>query len=356
MISLGFVTIYPNQEKGYATEIAKRAPDFGIQFYRFTPTSIEPGSEKIRGEQYNTETNNWDPAIFDIPTYLYDRCFYTNDDISQRSQPIMNWLKSRPGNVFLGHGLPNKWDIYNVLSQDKILSPYIPTSEQALSSSAVLRVLMKQHKIILKPETGSMGKGIIGLFLHRNYAEAIYKESNELSRKQFTTRGDVKKWLDTFIGTRAYLTQSYLPLYDENKRPFDIRILLQKSSQGKWIEQGRGIRVGLPDHIVSNLGGGGETHSFVSWTKNMSTHQKQLLEDNIHTIITRLPFVLENQFTTLFELGVDLGLTKEGAIWLLDTNSKPGRKVILETDQTKENTLYRAPLHYCLHLHSEVSS
>ncbi|RFB18429.1 YheC/YheD family protein [Bacillus sp. HNG] len=356
MISLGFVTLYPNQELGLATELAKRAPEFGIQLYRFTPTSIEPTSELVRGETYNHKTTKWEQSTFEIPMFLYDRCFYSSDEVSKKSQPIMNWLKLRPANVFLGHGLPNKWEIYNTLRQDKDLSPYVPSTEQALSSSTILRALTKKHQLILKPERGSMGKGIIGLFLHRNYVEVLYKDEKLLKKNQFTTRRDLKKWLDSIISNQPYLLQPYLPLHNEENRPFDIRILLQKDGQGKWIEQGRGIRLGMPDHLISNLGGGGETRSYESWTENMSFHQKQLLSDNIHTIINRLPELLEEQFEPLFEIGVDLGLTSEGAIWILDTNSKPGRKVILETSPEKEDALYNTLLQYCLHLHSKQTT
>jgi hypothetical protein len=352
VISLGFVTLYPNQEKGYATELAKRAPDFGIQLFRFTPTSIEPASEMIQGEKYNTISHTWEKSLFEIPTYLYDRCFYSEDEVSKKSQPIMNWLKRRPGNLFLGQGLPSKWEIYKILSQGETLTPYIPPTEQALSSSTILRTLMKKHQLILKPEKGSMGKGIIGLFLHQDYVEAIYKDANQLKKQKFTTRRDLKKWLDMIISNQPYLSQTYLPLHDADNRPFDIRILLQKNGHGAWIEQGRGIRLGLPEHLISNLGGGGETHSFESWTEKMSFNQRQLLSDNIHTIINRLPGVLEKHFDPLFELGVDLGLTKDGAIWILDTNSKPGRKVVIETSPEQEETLYTTLLQYCTHLHS----
>ncbi|MFT4417070.1 YheC/YheD family protein [Fredinandcohnia humi] len=355
MISLGFITMYPNQEKLYATEIATRAFDHGIQLYRFTPTSIEPTTEMVRGEIFNNDTKEWDAAVFEIPSYLYDRCFYSFDGVSKKSQPIMNWLKMRPSCHFLGQGLPNKWDIYEVLIQDKVLAPYIPPTEQAVSPTAILHSLMKAHQIILKPEKGSMGKGIISLSLHRNYAEAVYKDNQQLEAKQFTTRAELKKWIEGILSSQPYLIQKYLPLQDENNCPFDIRILLQKNQLGEWVEQGRGIRRGLPDHIISNLGGGGEILSFDEWSDNMATAEKLLLFDNIHTITTRLPFVLEENFSPLFELGVDVGLSKDGALWLLDSNSKPGRKVILETSPDKHDKLYTAPLHYCLYLHSQQS-
>ena len=62
MISIGFVTLYPNQELAYATELAKRAPEFGIELFRFTPTSIEPTTEMARGEKYNHTTNTGNKA------------------------------------------------------------------------------------------------------------------------------------------------------------------------------------------------------------------------------------------------------------------------------------------------------
>lgn len=43
-------------------------------------------------------------------------------------------------------------------------------------------------------------------------------------------------------------------------------------------------------------------------------------------IFTLLPSILENSFSALFEIGVDIGITPDGSLWILDVNSKPGEK------------------------------
>jgi hypothetical protein len=39
-------------------------------------------------------------------------------------------------------------------------------------------------------------------------------------------------------------------------------------------------------------------------------------------------------------------LENNGSIWILDINSKPGRKTILNSQPEKKEELYTAPLHY----------
>lgn len=355
MSSFGFISLYPHQENLYATEIAKRAKENQIQVYRFTPTSIEPTTERVRGEVFNHETQTWEKDLFDIPTYLYDRCFYSDDVQSKKCKPIMNWLKKRPTSHFIGQGLPNKWEIYHALKKDPILSPYIPVTNRAISGGRIIRKLMKEHQLILKPEQGSMGRGIIKLLLLHNHVEVTITENQQVTKELFYNKSALTKWLEDVFASQNYLVQPYLPLHDNDKRPFDIRILLQKDHHGDWKEIGRGIRQGNPNHIISNIGGGGEILSFNTFISHLSHTQQVLLQENMDVIMNRLPNILEETFKPLFELGVDIGLAEDGAVWILDTNSKPGRKVILKTSPDLENNIYSAPLRYCKHLEKKLN-
>ncbi len=55
MISLGFLTIHPQQEVEYVTEIAKHASEFSIEIYRFTPFTfiLTPKILKASATIYN---------------------------------------------------------------------------------------------------------------------------------------------------------------------------------------------------------------------------------------------------------------------------------------------------------------
>ncbi|MBD8067739.1 YheC/YheD family protein [Bacillus sp. PS06] len=350
MVSFGFITVHLGQENLYSTEIAKRAKKYGIQVYRFTPTSIEPTTEQIQGQRFDPINETWKKESFSLPRFLYDRCFYGNDEASKKAQPIMNWLKKNPNTTFIGHGLPDKWKIYHTLKQDKDLTFYLPKTTLVTSVEKILNDLMKEKKLLLKPVSGSMGKGIIGLFIESNGIKLVTHQRKNLITKTFIHKQSFYDYLEVLLKKQTYLCQPYLPIQDNNQLPFDIRILLQKDKNGKWNELGRGIRKGSKNFLISNIGSGGEVISFEEWSTHLSPHDLYLLNENINTITARLPQVLESSFHRLFELGLDLGLASDGSMWILDTNSKPGRKVIVSTSPDKLDDIYSAPLRYCNYL------
>lgn len=355
MISFGFLTLYKHQEEEYITEIAKHAKDFGIEVYRFTPTSIKPTTELIDGYFFNDENQTWEKRTFPVPQFLYDRCFYQMDDISKKSFPIVNWLKNNPNTIFIGHGLPNKWHIYEQLSSDSILKHYIPKTIKATTAHDILMALKKDKKILLKPDNGTQGKGIIAVLTIKEKFILKNHKNQEIISKQISSKDEFILFMNKLIQAQNYLLQPLLPLIDENNCAFDLRILLQKDMTGKWIEQGRGIRKNRHGHFISNVYGGGEIIPFNKWNQSRSKLQQAILHDELSTILTRLPYVLETKFSPLFEIGIDIGIDQDDKVWILDVNSKPGRKVILQTNPNKQTVLYQAPLRYCLHLAKQNS-
>lgn len=350
MLSFGFLTLNKKTEHDYFTEIGKRGAPLDIEIFCFSPEDINPKTEYVHGKRFNSSTENWDDDIFPIPTYIYDRCFYGSEEIIKKYSPIVNWLKNRKDICFIGHGLPNKWRIHHILSSHSILKYYIPETSKAANSDEIFRALNKHKKIILKPENGSQGRGIIALTLKGKQIELQTHRHKNIIHKIFSKKEPLNKWLKQLLASHSYLIQEYLSLVGEDMRPFDIRILLQKNKDNNWHELGRGVRKGQEGHIISNLHGGGDAHSFSEWLGSIDRNQQELLLDDIQTIITHLPETLEENFGPLFELGVDLGVAKDGSIWILDTNSKPGHKTILQTNPDIENSIYNAPLNYCKHI------
>ena len=133
-------------------------------------------------------------------------------------------------------------------------------------------------------------------------------------------------------------------------QPFDIRILLQKKMDGEWSELGRGVRRGNTGGILSNLSAGGSVLPYTDWSSSLPTNTREYIDQELAYILTHLPPLLENAFLPLFELGIDIGIAKNGSIWILDINSKPGRKVLLQTQPDLKDALNLAPLLYGKHL------
>jgi glutathione synthase/RimK-type ligase-like ATP-grasp enzyme len=354
MISFGMMSLNNRIEDAYFTEIARRANPEVFTCYRFAPSKIHPVTQLVTGERFDHGTNRWVGDEFPIPKFLYDRCFYIDDIASKQSMSIVKWLKNRHDITFIGSGLPNKWAIYETLANSS-LSPYIPKTLQAISGKMVVNQLRRWGKSILKPAFGSGGAGIYSL--EHTGPEFVLSADfgNKLVRKSFATKKETEDWLEQLCKKKEYLLQPCLELIDAQSCPFDIRVLLQKDQTGAWSVRGKGVRRGNPDGILSNLSVGGEIRSFEEYANSLNDKSRKFLQLELDEILSKLPGILENSFPRLFELGVDIGVARDHSLWILDTNSKPGRKVVTHTNPELKEILYRAPVDYAFYLFKNMS-
>ncbi|MFX3624163.1 MAG: YheC/YheD family protein [Ectobacillus sp.] len=345
---LGLLTIRPAQEPEYFTEIAKRAHLYNIKVARFTPANINPATELVHGFIFHEQKQEWVQEAFPIPPFIYDRCFYNGSEAANKGKPIVEWLKKRPQTTFLGYGLPDKLHTYHILSQHKNISPYIPVTEQATIDS-VLRGLAAYKDIVIKPVNGSGGNGFCRISYIRGGIK-VSRQTTQTVTEAFRTKDEFSIWLKKLLDSQAYLMQPFLSIQDRYGRSFDIRVLLQKNEHGTWKETGRGVRLASNHSIVSNLRHGSSVLSFKDWKQTYRKQEISFLENEMNTFLLAIPNALEEALPPLFELGLDVSFDRNKAVWLLDINSKPGRKTILQSTPSCSEKLFHAPLAYCKHL------
>lgn len=349
MISLGIMSLQLDSETTYIDEMAALAESCGITCFRFVPTKMNPHTLQIQGKRYDSKTKTWLDDEFPIPAILYDRCFYGEDDLSKQSLPIVTWLKNKKEITFLGYGLPNKLELYEALKKS-VLSAYLPPTKAAVDASAIVKELTSRKKLILKPINGSQGFGIYFIKKNERTIHVKTEKQRQIISRIFPNEAKLMKWLLPLLTKHQYLLQPYLELSNDELQPFDIRVFLQKNDQGSWMEMGRGIRTGNTGGILSNLSAGGTVTSFTDWISTLPPAKAGYIQEELTYILGELPKLLEKEFLPLFELGVDIGVAKNGSIWILDINSKPGRKVLLQTRPELKQSLFRAPLLYANYL------
>lgn len=344
MKTLGIMTLYETSERTYITAIAAEAKHHGYQCYRFIPKNIQPHNNEVNGEMYNAITEQWEQMTFPLPELLYDRCFYQEDDHSKKCKIITNWLKESGKTSFLGQGLPNKLNIYATLKNTK-LAPYLVQSEPFTSAKTFMKQLKKHSPLVLKPVYGSQGTGIYVIALEADTI-VIRTDKHTKQVKQILPLHKAMAWLERLTSKYDYLIQPFLFLVDQQNRPFDLRIFMQKDENGEWQERARAMRTGHENGIISNLSAGGSISPYEQWLERIPERQKSFLSAELTEILTDLPFIMETCFSTLFELGIDIGIDNDGGIWILDINSKPGRKIVIQTDPHLADVLYSSPFLY----------
>lgn len=349
MITLGILVTNLFQEEDYFTAMAKAGLKEDVTIYLFLPSDINTIQKIVKGKSYCHKTETWVENRFPIPQFIYDRCFYENEEIFKKHSPNVTWLKSQPNISFLGCGLPNKWFVFNALKDDPVINYFLPETELLSNPNSVFSMFTKYDSLLLKPVSGSQGKGIFVLVKSGENFYLFAKKSGVPYHKQLS-QNQVEQLLKKVAAKRKYLIQPYLQLTNNEQRPFDIRIFLQKNKEGKWAEIGRGIRTGKIGDYTSNLGSGGEVSSYLDWLQILPADAWQPLQQNISILLERIPIILEKQGQQLFELGLDFGFATDGRLWVLEVNSKPGRKVITTCFPYKTESLAKGPIEYCSYL------
>ena len=107
---------------------------------------------------------------------------------------------------------------------------------------------------------------------------------------------------------------------------------------------------GEANGILTNVSRGASYFSHDEWKINHPTYKWTYIEQELEEILEALPLLLEDGFSPLFEIGVDIIIADDSSLWILDINSKPGHKVVHALGSEKLTALHQAPLDYCEYL------
>lgn len=293
----------------------------------FSPSWFKPNEQLIKGYTYTEQ--GWCKGSFPFPDVVYDRYFSHNTKQYQAKTLCLSQLKENHDFMYLTRGLAGKWIVYQALLQNKELTSYLPETILFEGKNQLADWLSShQREAFLKPQCGTHGKRTLyikaigqkdQLFIRgRSGTNAIF------TRYLNTNRG--YSWIERFTQYNNYLLQPYLHLTSREDEPFDIRVLMQKEQTGTWNLTGSAARIGRKDSLTSNLHGGGKALRAQSYLIHEFGKAKATeIMDTITHLSTIIPHTLEANFGRLAELGIDYGVDKQGKVWVLEVNSKPGR-------------------------------
>lgn len=214
-----------------------------------------------------------------------------------------------------------------VLLKDPALRAVIPET-QWYSRPNLERMLEQYDTVYVKPDKGGGGVGIL----------RVEKRDADRFRIFFRTknkeveRGRLFNAVEScFSPAKKYLIQQGIHLALYRGSPFDLRILLQKP-YNRWIVSGMVAKVAAPGQIVTNYCRGGHplpAEKALATVAREPVDRERMIRE-LHWMAERVAQVLNQRFPGLRELGIDVGIDREGRLWIFEVNTRPQFKMFLK--------------------------
>jgi glutathione synthase/RimK-type ligase-like ATP-grasp enzyme len=344
----------PFPEKQYFRKLCLIGEQAGLRVFVFSPLRMDWEAQQVRGYTYSRTERGWRENIFPLPHLIYDRCFYNGIPDSYIYRESIHRLLKNRNVAFLGRSLGGKWHVQQTLLQETAFHPHLPDTELYRGAKMLRRRLDAKGEVFLKPLGGSQGRGVLHI-VDSGDGQYFAKGRDVRNRpilKRFYQSFALYHWIKPFIGNRPYLAQDYLDLTTQKGEVYDIRSLVQKNRQGQWQLVGIAVRLGSPGSVTSNLHGGGraaEANSFLS--SQFGDRKAAEILSCINKLSHQIPPVLEQSHGRLVELGIDFGVDRDGRVWILEVNSKPGRSVFTQLNDTfARRSAVKNPIDYASYL------
>ncbi|MNO34149.1 Endospore coat-associated protein YheD [compost metagenome] len=320
---------YPFAEAAFCRRLCHIGEKQGLSVIVFCLGWIASGNA-VGIPSYTFEHGTWIRKWSPRPDIIYDRCLTHDRKQQLRKHRLLERLATEHPFVYLARGLAGKWVVYQALLECPEVAEHLP--ETVLYQGQVqLDKWLQTHdgEAFLKPRNGTHGKRTMHVkwLPPRDEVRVMGRSGrNTMFRRRFLTKQAGLDWVDRFTGRRPFLIQPYLQLNSSEGEPFDVRVLMQKNAKGEWSLTGMAARVGRKDSLTSNLHGGGTAHRALPFLiRELGDQGGKAAEAAIRKLSLLIPAYLETRFGRLAELGLDFGVDRQGCVWVLEVNSKPGR-------------------------------
>jgi hypothetical protein len=298
----------------------------GIVF-AFTPSSVDWVKRKIRGKIFDTNNNQWVTCSFPFPNVVYNRIQDRRHENKKSSQLCIQRFLSHPGVTLYNRGFFNKGEIIRVLSKSSKMNKYIPETNILMSEEDLTNMLKRHKAIYLKPTNDRLGSGIIRVIKSQSqkvYTMHYYADNKELTPYKAYNIHELWDQIRQQMIRSPYIVQQAVPLAVVSTCPFDFRVLVQKNRQGRWKISGLGIRVaGQSESITTHVPRGGRIDTPQNVLQQAFPHKKPAqITRRVKRLCIAVAKKLEQQYH-LGEMSIDVGLDRNGWLWVFEANAKP---------------------------------
>lgn len=306
------------------------AREMGAIAYVFTPKGIHWESKIIRGYTYlpRGKSARWVKGAFPFPDVVYNRVPTRKAERRKSVRQARLRLLAEPGLDLFNPEFLDKWSVYEILRKDDALRPHLPVTVPCTRASELLPFLREHRRVYLKMADGSLGKGTVRVELLEGgrYRWHATRPGGHMIHRTLRREAELRALLTRLRRGRRYLMQKGVMLLKAGDRPFDIRALVQKDTQGRWQVTGMAARIAGRGQITTHRPRGGSRARLVPLIRSIFGDESRTrrITQELHRVIVRAAEVFDSATGNRHgELSMDVGLDATGHPWIFELNSKP---------------------------------
>ncbi|MFC5447894.1 YheC/YheD family protein [Paenibacillus aestuarii] len=216
----------------------------------------------------------------------------------------------------------SKWTKYKIMRKDAKLLPHLPKTKW-LRESSLWRMLDKYDQVIIKPTGSYGGHGVIRI---KRLAGGTYQVHNGANKKTYQSKSALNAYIHKY-SKKTYLVQQRIPLATVKGRPFDLRVMVQRSSRkAPWQVTGKLAKVAGKGFIVTNVrrssGKVVSVEHVLNHSALKSMSRARLLE-KMDKVALDSARQLDASYPWVHTMGIDMGLDHDGNVWVIEVNFAP---------------------------------
>lgn len=315
---------------GPATDMARTfvrlAGNRGAVAYAFSPKDIHWDSKSVSG--FVPAGRGWRKVHVPLPDVIYDRIQSRGIDASKRVQATKQQLMAMDDLHYFNPCFLDKWETYEALIQDPLAKQYLPKTERLTSLDQLGPWLRNYQTVFIKPARGSLGMGIVKVSrMARGFRYHRIRMGGGSRAGVCDSLHKLEERLRAILPRRSMIIQQGLHLARYGGRPYDIRVMVQKTPRGNWACTNMIARVASPGSAVSNVAEGGTMISVRKAIRGSLRINARAASQRIRRGARVIARAVETRLGQEFgEFGVDMALDRRGRLWLIEVNAKPGRQ------------------------------
>ncbi|PWI58251.1 YheC/YheD family protein [Sulfoacidibacillus thermotolerans] len=322
----------------------------------FDPVDLDVERQRLRGYVLSKRTIAGERRVefldLGIPLVIYDQIASRRYDRSKSCTAAREYLKQT--SVIFNDGYFDKWEVHTWLGAYARLRPHLPHTA-LMTSQDTLRMFLHAHEtVFVKPIHGSLGIGIVHIEQSGECYEAVLRTKQGLLHAG--VKCDAKSLYQHFkprFRRALHIVQEGIPLARWDGRPFDIRLLMQKNHKGQWKRTKVYLRVAAKGDFTSNLTTGGQALPLSALEEESGLNVTKLKRE-ILQLEKLIPACIEAQSGRMLgEMGIDLGVSQTGQIYVIEVNSKPWKTAMtLSGSEQLVDLSFLRPIRFALWLAS----